>query len=144
MAEFQSETKHIDAPAEKVFERLSNLENLRELLQNVPEDRVPADKLEQLRKVEITPDSISIPGGPTGKVTLRLYEKKAPNLIVFKAADIPLDLNLAILISPKGDDSCGLATAIEANLPAMLKPMVKGPFNQIVTQMTGMLSAIPY
>lgn len=144
MTEFKSETKQIEAPAAAVFARLSNLENLRDLLANLPEDRIPADKLEQIRNVEITSDSISLPGGPTGKVTLRIAEKSEPNLIVLKPSDIPIDLNLAIIINETGDQTCSLSTAIEANIPMMLKPMVKGPFNQIVTQMTEMLSAIPY
>lgn len=144
MSEYKSDIKNVEAPAEAVYERLSNLEHLREFLDKVPEDRIPEDKREQLRQMKLTADSISVPGGPTGDVKLNIVKREPHSLIVMKAADVPIDLNLEIRIGSRGDDASTVQVAIVADIPMMLRAMVKGPFNQIVGQFADMLAAIPY
>jgi hypothetical protein len=144
MAEYKSESHQINAAAASIYHKLSNLENLRTLLESVPDDKIPEDKRAQLKSLQITEDSISMAGGPTGSITLKIAKKVEPQLIVLKAADLPLDLCLEIRIKEAGDNLSELHTAIVADIPMMLRAMVKGPFNQIVTQFADMLSAIPY
>ena len=67
-SEFKSAPVSIEAPVERVYSRFSNLENLRSLIENLPADSLPADKREQLEKLSITADSITVQGGPTGAV----------------------------------------------------------------------------
>lgn len=145
MSEYKSEVKGVDAPAAVVYERLSNLENLRALIDKLPEDQIPADKLEQLRQMTITPDTISVPGGPAGNVTLRVVSREPHSLIAFKAADVPLDLNLEIRIGGEdGQAGSTIQVAVVADIPMMLRPMVKGPLNQMVGQFADMLASINY
>lgn len=144
MSEYKSDIKQIAAPASAVFGRLSNLENLKTFVDNLPEDQIPADKLAQIKQMELTPDSISMPGGPTGKVTLNVVERKPDSLIVMRPSDVPIDLNLEIRIGEEDGERCTLQVAIVADLPMMLRHMVKGPFNQLVAQFADMLAAIPY
>lgn len=144
MSEYKSDVKEVAAPASTVYDKLSNLENLRAFVENLPEDRIPADKLEQIKQMQLTADSITVQGGPTGSVTLNVTERVPYSLIVMKPAGIPLDLAMEIRIGEKSADSSTLQVAIVAEIPMMLRPMVKGPFNQLVTQFADMLSAIPY
>lgn len=143
MAEYKSDIKQIAAPAEAVYSRLSNLENLRSFLANVPEDQIPADKREQLRQMELKEDSISMPGGPTGTVTLKITERKPCTLIVLKPEGSPIDLDLELRIGGEGAYST-LQVAVVADIPMMLRAMVKGMFKQMVEQVADMLAAIPY
>ena len=144
MSEYKSDKKIILAPAATVYSKLSNLENLRSFIEKIPEDKIPADKLETIKSMEVTADSITVKGGPTGSITLNIVERVPDSLIVLKPGALPMDLNLEIRIEDEGADTCALQVAIDADIPMMLRPMVKGPFSQMVTQFADMLAAIPY
>ncbi len=144
MSEYKSEIKEVAAPASAVFERLSNLENLKSFVDNLPEDRIPPEQLRQIKDMELTADSITVAGGPTGSVTLNIVKREPTSLIVLKPADLPLDLQLEIRIGDCGADASTIQVAIVADLPLMLRHMVKGPFNQLVAQFADMLAAVPY
>lgn len=144
MSEYKSEIKNVAAPASAVFERLSNLENLKSFVDKLPEDRIPPEQLQQIKNMELTADSITVAGGPTGSVTLNIVKREPTSLIVLKPADLPLDLQLEIRIGDEGEDASTLQVAIVADLPMMLRHMVKGPFNQLVAQFADMLAAVPY
>ena len=144
MSEYKSDVKVVAAGAATVFDKLSNLENLRAFLDKIPEDKIPADKLEAIKQMELTEDSITVPGGPTGSITLNITERMPDSLIVLKPGAIPLDLKLELRIGDVSADESTIQVVIVADIPMMLKPMVKGPFNQLVTQFADMLASIPY
>lgn len=144
MSEYKSDIKQIAAPDVAVFERLSNLENLRSFLENVPEDKIPADKREQIKQMELTEDTMSLSGGPTGKVTLRITERKPYSLIVMKPDASPINIAIELRIGAEGDDASTIQVVAVADIPMMLRTMVKGMFNQMVQQVADMLAVIPY
>lgn len=144
MTTFKSSEINLQASASNVFGRLSNLENLQSFLNNIPQDKIPADKMEQFRNMRITPDSISIPGGPVGEVTLNVVERTPDSLIKLKAANVPVDIFLSMCIKEVSDNSCAATVMIDADIPVMLKPMVSGPLQKIVDQFAMVLAAIPF
>lgn len=144
MSEYKSDIKQIAAPDVAVFERLSNLENLRSFLENVPEDKIPADKREQIKQMELTEDTMSLSGGPTGKVTLRITERKPYSLIVMKPDASPINIAIELRIGSEGDGASTIQVVAVADIPMMLRTMVKGMFNQMVQQVADMLAVIPY
>ena len=143
-SEFKSAPVSIEAPVERVYSRFSNLENLRSLIENLPADSLPADKREQLEKLLITADIITVQGGPTGAVTMRVVERVEPSLIALQPENIPMKLSLQLRLSSDGPECTSAVAAIEADIPMMLRPMVKGPLQQIVDQFASMLGAIPF
>lgn len=142
--EYKSAPVTLNAPIERVYSRFSNLENLKALIDNAPTDRIPADKLEQLKNMEVTPDSITIQGGPTGAVTMRVTERVEPTLIALRPDGLPLDLNMQLRFSAESENTTSAVAAIEANIPMMLRPMVKGPLQQVVDQFATMMASIPF
>lgn len=144
MTEYKSDIKQVAAPDAAVFERLSNLENLRSFLENVPEDKIPADKREQIKQMELTEDTMSLPGGPTGKVTLRITERKPYSLIVMMPDASPINIAIELRIGSEGDGASTIQVVAVADIPMMLRAMVKGMFNQMVQQVADMLAVIPY
>ena len=54
MATYKSSKETIAAPAERVYEKLSDLENLRNVIENIPEDKIPADKRGMMEQIKIT------------------------------------------------------------------------------------------
>ncbi len=144
MAEYKSEETGINAPAEKVYARLSNLEGLGELLDKVPEDKIPADQKELFHQVKITADTISFPAGPVGELNLRLTRTEAPVLIRLEGVGTPVPMSLTLHITPVTEISCLAQVVIDLQIPAMLKPMVNGPLKQMTEQFAMMLKNIPY
>lgn len=143
MATYKSEIIKMAYPAERVFGRLSNLEGLKNILANVPEDKIPADQKEMLEKVSVTSDSISFPGGPVGDITLKLTELKSPTLICLKGEGTPVPLDLSMHITPLTPDTCESYVEINLQIPAMLKPMVNGPMQKMTDQFAQMLRQMP-
>lgn len=144
MATYKSEKVGIAYPAETVYTKLSNLEGLSSMLKDIPEDKVPADKLAMLEQVKVTPDTISFPGGPVGDVTLKVVEKKESVLIRLEGVGTPVPMGLSLNVLPLTPDTCEAYVEIDVQIPAMLKPMVNGPLQQMADQFGTMLRQIPF
>lgn len=144
MADFKSEETVLKASAQTVFDKLSNLEALGEMLQRVPENQVPEDQRQMLSQVKITPESISFPAGPVGDLTLRVTELVSPSLIKLEGVATPVPMAMMMHIFPIDDLSCKAQVEIDLQIPAMLKPMVSGPLKKMVGQFAEMLHNIPF
>ena len=144
MAIYNSDSVRLSSPAETVYSKLSNLENLRSLLEKVPADQIPEDKRAMFDSISITPDSISVPGGPVGSLTFKVVEKGEPVLIKLNGEGSPVPLTLAMHITPEGADACTAKVEIDIAIPAMLKPMVGGHIQKMADQFGQVLKAIPF
>ena len=144
MTTIKSEKTLIQAPAERVYERLSNLENLKPLLERVPREQVPEDKREIFDKLSVTADSITIPGGPVGELTLRVTDRMPYSLIRLTGENTPVPLSLSMEIEEKGPQQCEAVVVAALDIPIMLKPMVSGPLRKIVDQFAQVLGAINF
>ena len=144
MAIYNSEPVTLSSSAENVYAKLSNLENLRSLLEKVPADKIPEDKKAMFDSITITSDSITVPGGPVGSITFKVVEKVEPTLIKLDGQGSPVPLSLAIHITPDGPSSCYANVLVDIALPAMLKPMVGGHIQKMAEQFGQVLKAIPF
>lgn len=140
----KSETRIINAPAERVFNKLSNLENLKSLLQEVPRDRIPEDKQEMFDNLEVTADTISIPAGPVGNIVLRVTDRLPYSLIQLSGEGSPVPLFMRMTIDDLGPEECEVQVEISVDVPAMIKPMLNGPLKKIVDQFATVLGSIPF
>ena len=144
MAKYSSGEVRMNGSAETVFNKLSNLQNLRDLLDKVPADRVPEDKRAMFENLEITNDTIVIPGGPMGSLTLRVVERVVPSLIKLAGEGLPIALSLSMHIKPESDTSSKANVDIDMDIPAMLKPMIGGQIQKMASQFGDMLGAISF
>lgn len=144
MAIYSSDKITINSPAVTVFDKLSNLENLKGLLDKVPADQIPQDKRQMFENIKITPDTIEVPGGPMGNLVFRVTERKAPSMIKLNGEGIPIEMALVLHVSPLTDTTSSANVDIDINLPAMLKPMVGGQIQKIANQFGDVLKAIPF
>ena len=144
MAIYNSDNVTLHASANAVFDKLSNLENLKGMLDKVPAERIPEDKRAMFENIKITSDTIEVPGGPMGNLTFRVVERVAPLLIKLQGEGIPLQMALALHISPLTDSTSSAKVEIDINIPAMLKPMVGGQIQKIANQFGDVLGAIPF
>ena len=144
MAIYSSGNVTLQAPATSVFDKLSNLENLKGMLDKVPADRIPEDKRAMFENIRITPDTIEVPGGPMGNLTFRVVERQSPSLIKLQGEGIPIQMSLALHVKPLTDTTSSANVEIDINIPAMLKPMVGGQIQKIADQFGDVLGAIPF
>lgn len=144
MATYNSEIIRIPAPAEQVYGKLTNLEALRDLLAKVPADRIPAEHQATLQNLQITPDSITIPAGPVGAITLRVSRREPPRLIALQGEGSPVPISLTLHITPLSETESEAQAEIDIDVPFMLKPMINGPMQQMVGQFGQILKAINF
>ena len=144
MSVYSSGNVVLNAPAASVFDKLSNLENLRSLLDKVPADKVPEDKRQMFENIKITPDTIEVPGGPMGNLVFRVTERIAPSMIKLKGEGIPIEMALVLHVAPVTETTSSANVDIDINIPAMLKPMVGGQIQKIANQFGDVLGAIPF
>lgn len=144
MSTYKSGETIINAPAQAVYARLSNLENLKNFLQNVPEDKIPEDKRQMLEQIVVTPTSISLPGGPVGSVTLELTKCVEPSLIELSGVGTPVAMKLMVNIAEETAETSSARVALDIDIPMMLKPMVGGTLQKMVDQFGSMLSVMPF
>lgn len=144
MTTIKSEKAKIAAPAEKVFEKLSNLDHLKPLLEQIPSEGIPADKREMFEKVKISSDTISIPAGPVGEITLKVTDRLPYSLIQLSGEGTPVPLNVQLEIEAQGDDSCDVQVVFNLEIPLMIKPMVAGPLKKVADQFVQVMGKIPF
>lgn len=135
-SKYESSIKQIPYPQDKVYETLSNLENIEKV-----RDRIPADKLNDLT---FDRDSVSVSVPPVGSITLDIIEREEPKCIKFEAKNSPVPFNLWIQILPVTDTTSKMKVTVKADIPMFLKPMLGGKLEDGVDKIADALAAIPY
>lgn len=136
MGKYESDIKHIPYPQEKVYEKLSNLENIEKV-----KDRIPAD---QLNGLTFDRDSVSVSVPPVGSITLGIIERDEPKCVKFEAKNSPVPFNMWIQLLPVTDASCKMKVTVKADIPMFLKPMLGGKLKDGVDKIADTLAMIPY
>lgn len=144
MSTYKSEEVTLKASAETVYAKLSNPENLKNLLENVPSDRIPEDKRALYDQMKIEDDSITFPGGPAGSIKLQVGKRVEPKLIELKGVGTPVEMSIMLHIMPESDIACSAMVELDINIPMMLKPMIGGTLQKMVEQFAQVLCMIPF
>lgn len=144
MTTVKSEKRAINASARRVYEKLSDLDNLKALLDRVPVDNIPEDKRAMMENLKITSDSISIPAGPVGEIKLRIADKMPYSLISLQGEGAPVPLNMQLEIESTGEETSEVQITVNLDIPVMLKPMVSGPLKKIADQFVNVMASIPF
>lgn len=144
MAVYKSNGRRVMASAESVYNKLSDLNGLKNVIAGIPESAIPSDKRELLDGVNITSDSISFPAGPVGDITLRVAEKIEPSLISLEGVGTPVPLLLRLELASIGSDECEAVVALDVAIPPMLKPMVGGSLQKMVDQFADIIERLKY
>lgn len=154
MAKYESNIKQINAPVERVYEKLSNLENFRPVLENMQNNEMVKEKireagqdpaqLEKLKDVVLTADSVSFPVPMMGEMSLRIIEREENRTIKFQTEQSPIDANFWIQVLPVTDLTSKLRLTLKADLNPMIKMMIGSKLKDGIDKFADMLSMIPY
>lgn len=136
MTKFESSIKYIQASQEAVYGKLSDLNNLEQVKNRLPEDKV--------KNLSFDADSLTVEVSPVGKITLQIVEKEPCKCIKFGTVTSPLPFNLWIQLLPVADNECKMKLTIGMELNPFMKAMVQKPLQEGVEKMADALSIIPY
>ena len=141
MVQYESSIKHIPYSQERVYNKLSDLNNL-----NSVRDRLDLikDKLDgKLEDMSFDSDSLTLKVQGFN-LTLRIIEREPLKCIKFEGDKTPIPLNLWIQILPEGMDNAKMKVTIRAEVNMFMKAMVAKPLQEGVEKLADMLSMIPY
>lgn len=148
-----SSVKPVNAPVERVYSTLSNLENLRPLLEKARNDENLKEKIRQsgqanaldsLANVELTNDSISVPAAMVGTVSLRIVEREENKCIKFVTDKSPVKATLWIQVLPVTDTTSKMKLTVDADIPFMLKAMIGSKLKDGIEKVADALAMINY
>lgn len=136
MSTFESSVKVVPYAQERVYNTISDLNNLSRL-----RDSLPGDSIQEFT---FDSDTVAVSVPPVGQISLRIVEREAPKCIKFETANSPMPFNLWIQLLPVDDQTSKMKVTVKADIPLMLKAMVSGPLQDGVEKVAEALARIPY
>lgn len=159
MSKYESQVKQIPSPIEAVYAKLSNLENLRPLVENAQNNEQLKQQIEaagqdpsylnMLKNVVLTPDSMSLDTGMMGVVALNIIEREDPAInegkgtIKFETQQSPIEANMWIQLLP-GEVGTRMKLTLKADLNPMIKMMIGNKLESGIDRFADILAMIPY
>ena len=141
MAQFESTVKHVPYSQERVYNKLSDLNNLESVRERLD---MLKEKLDgKLEDMAFDRDSLTLKvQGIT--LTLRIIEREPMKCIKFEGDKSPIPLNLWIQILPVTDNEAKMKVTISAEVNMFMKAIVSKPLQEGVEKLADMLAMIPY
>ena len=139
--QFESSIKHVPYSQERVYNKLSDLNNLESVRERLD---LLKDKLDgKLEDMNFDTDSLTLKVQGIS-LTLRIVEREPMKCIKFEGDKSPIPLNLWIQILPVTDDAAKMKVTIRAEVNMFMKAMVSKPLQEGVEKLADMLAVIPY
>lgn len=141
MKRIESNIKQIPYSQESVYAKVSDLSNLRELIDRIPEDQKQNVNLENL---ECTVDKVSTTVSPIGKIELAIVSREPFKCVKMETTQSPVKLTIWIQIASTGDSSCKIKLTADADLNIFMAKMVEKPLTDALNKLADTLAMIPY
>ncbi|WP_303913979.1 SRPBCC family protein [Bacteroides mediterraneensis] len=139
--QFESNVKHVPYSQERVYNKLSDLNNLEGVRERLNEVK---DKLDgKLEDMSFDRDSITLKVQGIN-LTLRIIEREPLKCIKFEGDKSPIPLNLWIQILPVTEGEAKMKVTIRAEVNMFMKAMVSKPLQEGVEKLADMLAMLPY
>ena len=139
--QFESNVKHVPYSQERVYNKLSDLNNLEGVRERL--DMVK-DKLDgKLEDMSFDRDSITLKVQGIS-LTLRIIEREPLKCIKFEGDKSPIPLNLWIQILPVTQEEAKMKVTIRAEVNMFMKAMGSKPQQEGVEKLADMLAMLPY
>lgn len=139
--QFESSIKHVPYSQERVYNKLSDLNNLESVRERLD---LLKDKLDgKLEDMNFDTDSLTLKVQGIS-LTLRIVEREPMKCIKFEGDKSPIPLNLWIHILPVTDEAAKMKVTIRAEVNMFMKAMVSKPLQEGVEKLADMLAVIPY
>jgi carbon monoxide dehydrogenase subunit G len=139
METYESNIVQVQASAQQIFDKLSNLENLQPLLNNLPPEAT-----EKVKDISVTPDTCRFNIENFGEMGFKIIEREPCKTIKFTGDATPVEVYLWIQLVEKEAYNTKMKLTLKADIPFMLKMMVNSKLKEGINQIATVLSKIPY
>lgn len=118
MAKYKAKTVTVGMSAADIASKFEDLTAFQSAL-----DNLPADVAAKVGDVRFEKDALIINTPQLGAITLKVVERSSSR-VALGAVGSPVPLTLGVDLEPKDADSTELQTAVEVDIPAMLRPLI--------------------
>ena len=154
MAKYESSVKQVNAPVERVYSVISDLERLRPVIEMAQNNEMIKEKLreagqdpaqlEKLKDMNLTSDRVSFPAPMVGEVAVAIIEREENKCVKFETEKSPIDANLWIQVLPVTDTTSKMRVTLKADLNPMMKMILGSKLEKGIDQFADMLCMMPY
>ena len=154
MAKYESSVKQVNAPVERVYSVISDLERLRPVIEMAQNNEMIKEKLreagqdpaqlEKLKDMNLTSDRVSFPAPMVGEVAVAIIEREENKCVKFDPEKSPIDTNLWIQVLPVTDTTSKMRVTLKADLNPMMKMILGSKLEKGIDQFADMLCMLPY
>jgi len=135
MTEFTSDIQQIPFSAERVFSKLSDLNNL-ESVKPLIEGKV--------KDFSFDADSCQFKVDPIGLVSIRIMEREPFKNIKIGSVKSPIEFLGWIQLQEVAPEDTRLKLTFRANIPIFLKAMISNKLEEGINNVAEMLAKLPY
>ena len=154
MAKYESSVKQVNAPVERVYSVISDLERLRPVIEMAQNNEMIKEKLreagqdpaqlEKLKDMNLTSDRVSFPAPMVGEVAVAIIEREENKCVKFETEKSPIDANLWIQVLPVTNTTSKMRVTLKADLNPMMKMILGSKLEKGIDQFADMLCMLPY
>ena len=149
MSTFESSIRQIPYPQQNVYDKLSDLSNLKTLKERyeLMKDNMPEEarkQAEAIKDLQFDQDSLTVNVPPVGTIRLKVVDREEPKCIKFETEQSPVPFNFWIQLLPTSDTACKMKLTIKADLNPFIKGMVKKPLEEGIVKIANALAMISY
>lgn len=140
MAKYTGKNHRVALPANVIFDRLSNLAELKTRMDSMPDDLKA--KMGTVNFPDEDTMAFTAPG--VGEMKFRIVERNRPSSVRFLADTGVVPINVIVNLAEAGADATDISASIEADIPAMLRPLIGGKLQEAADkfgEMFGQLNA---
>jgi hypothetical protein len=136
MTQFESPIKHIPFAQQKVYDKLSDLNNLESLKGRLPEDKISNLKYDT--------DVVSFDISMLGSIELKVEERTPAKCVKFVSTISPIPLTIWIQIVPVSEEECKIKITTGVDVNPFMKSVISKPINEGLEKFVEVLSLIQY
>lgn len=149
MSTFESSIRQIPYPQQNVYDKLSDLSNLKTLKERyeLMKDNMPEEarkQAEAIKDLQFDQNSLTVNVPPVGTIRLKVVDREEPKCIKFETEQSPVPFNFWIQLLPVTTTSCKMKLTIKADLNPFIKQMVKKPLSEGIEKIADVLQMIQY
>jgi hypothetical protein len=137
MTRFESKISTINANKEKIFDILSDFNNLEKYKGNIPEN-------DNIKDIVCTADSCEFTVNPVGKIGLRIVERTPSSEIALKSEQSPIKFLMWIHLEQVNENETQLKIMLDADINVILKGMITGPIQKFIDILSTQLTNLTY
>ena len=134
MTKYESQIKTIAAPVERVYGRLSDLNNLSVIQERLSDPNVLAF-LKQQAAGKVSDEQLA---------TLRIIEREEPKLVKMQLEGSPVPGTLWLQLLPSSDGTTRMKLTVGVELNFFMRKMIEGKLKTGIDKLADMLAMIPY